>query len=567
MSSNQLPTTKLRSYVYIGVGVLLIIVGLVLFAVLETQNALSQAKLLNFDSAQTHTKRAAPIVTVLSLLTLQQQADIEVWKNGLKLLDEIAHLKLEAHAIAAAYTHQSDQPTDLRPLSYQLASIAASLSKLEQLLPKTTFVQHQVQPDNIDQLSTGTAYFSIAAALIDHLTESNQTWVILFQNSNELRATGGFTGSYAVFMMHQGIAQPLIIEDIYDADGQFVGYVSPPPGVHEYTSGNRGLRLPDANWWPDFPKSAQTQLQFFELGNKDPIAGVVAINISVLEELLAITGPIFLPDYDLELTAQNAADVLRTDRESFFPGSSQKKDLISHATTMLSQKITSLNQEQVRGMLGLLISLIPEKSIQAYATDPQIQNHLAELGITGELGTNTVRANTLQQACQCELESFMLVESNVGINKVNEAVTRSVSLDWQANTLATEIVFNHDGSYTPKTAGENAGYLNYQRLIFSPEYTISSITVNDRPIPRYDLSTITTHQGQDLQQLGFIIPIPSNTTQRATITLQRNTPYTQKAGLLIHKQSGLPITPYSIETPAGEQVVHLKTDTVIQQSP
>lgn len=556
---------KYHPLLLISLGSILIFAGAMWYALIQTQQALHHAQSFNFSVAQTHANRAIPIVSATSAITLGKQPDIETWKNGLLLVDEAAQLADAATSFMAAYAHQLDQPADIGPVAQRLAQLQLTLSGFQETLPRARLLQPYLPDGTAARLDSLEQYLSSAATLTSSLTQTDQTWILLFQNSNELRATGGFTGSYALLEIQDGVVLPLVIEDIYDADGQFVGFVSPPPGIREYTSGNRGLRLPDANWWPDFPKSAEVQLQFFELGNKGAVAGIVSVNLSLLEDLLTITGPVELLDYNLTLTAENAADVLRTDRESFFPGSSQKKNLISHAATMIRQQLLGIDREQVVQLQQLLSSVIPQKDIQAFAIDPRLQTQLASLGITGEIGTASPHAQKLREDCQCALESYMLVESNVGINKANSAITRSVELSWDDHEqlLETEIRFVHDGSYIPAIPGENAGYVNYQRLIFPTSYTLQDIQVNNQPIPRYDLAPLTTHQGEELQQLGFVVPIPSGSTQRVNITLERSAPYTSGSGLLIHKQSGLTPTPYTISTPHADTTTLLDSDTPV----
>jgi hypothetical protein len=61
------------------------------------------------------------------------------------------------------------------------------------------------------------------------------------------------------------------------------------PGLNEYLSAGKGLRLPDANWWPNFANSAEQILYFFENNKATNYQGVIAINLRVVEELLELT--------------------------------------------------------------------------------------------------------------------------------------------------------------------------------------------------------------------------------------------------------------------------------------
>src|SRR5688572_2330750 len=102
----------------------------------------------------------------------------------------------------------------------------------------------------------------------DYLLGENEeiNYVILLQNDNELRANGGFAGSYAVMNMKNGDFN-IRFEDIYTPDGQLIGHVDPPEPIQRaFKQG--GLRLRDADWEPDFPTTAKKFSWFFEKGNE-----------------------------------------------------------------------------------------------------------------------------------------------------------------------------------------------------------------------------------------------------------------------------------------------------------
>jgi len=58
--------------------------------------------------------------------------------------------------------------------------------------------------------------------------------MVLLQNENELRASGGFIGSYGILTINDGKWQDLEINDVYQADGQLKGHVEPPAEIKKY---------------------------------------------------------------------------------------------------------------------------------------------------------------------------------------------------------------------------------------------------------------------------------------------------------------------------------------------
>ena len=58
-------------------------------------------------------------------------------------------------------------------------------------------------------------------------------YIVLLQNNRELRATGGFVGSYVRVIWDMGKLVDLGVQDIYVPDGKLVGHVEPPYPVQE----------------------------------------------------------------------------------------------------------------------------------------------------------------------------------------------------------------------------------------------------------------------------------------------------------------------------------------------
>src|SRR3989344_469487 len=74
-----------------------------------------------------------------------------------------------------------------------------------------------------------------------------KTYIVLLQNNTELRATGGFMGSYARIETDKAGIKKIEVQDIYQPDGQIAGHVEPPYPVQEaFRQGWWKLR--DSNW-------------------------------------------------------------------------------------------------------------------------------------------------------------------------------------------------------------------------------------------------------------------------------------------------------------------------------
>jgi hypothetical protein len=395
-------------------------------------------------------------------------------------------------------------------------------------------------PAEITELAPAFAsYYPDLKIIVNNLATKDQLWLILFQNSDELRATGGFTGSYALAQIKSGKVSELVFEDIYDADGQFQGFVEPPPGVKEYLSSNNGLRLPDANWHPDVARSIQQQLNFFALGSKQNIQGVIVVNLPFVEKLLDITGPIKIADYDAEVSSQNINQVMRDERDDFFAGSIQKKHILSLAAKQVLFKLKDLEPTQHLKMIPLIQNGVKNKELMFYSRDTQLQDIFRKFQTTGEINT------------QKDGYFIGLVESNVGINKANRGVHRTVNIDLQESRSQITINFNNDNP--------NQGYVNYQRFLVAPDWNVHNISINGQNFDKWDEEIISTSLDQNLKQIGFVLTVTPGAKTSTQIELI-HPPLVIPTSLLIYKQPGLEPTPYTVNYNGNQNQLLLESD-------
>jgi len=124
-------------------------------------------------------------------------------------------------------------------------------------------------------------------------------YLILFQNDNELRPTGGFLTAYAVVYIDNGKVTPEKSDDIYELDKKFYNKVEIPEELGRYLTTEKYWNLRDMNISPDFKTSMD---QFFEnyqtlKGEPDNIDGIISVDTEVLTQLLTILGPVEVPGY------------------------------------------------------------------------------------------------------------------------------------------------------------------------------------------------------------------------------------------------------------------------------
>jgi hypothetical protein len=540
----------------IGIG----LIGLaVISSLLQTRQALLALRQLDIQTAATLARRAQPVSHALNLVTMGAFKSVKAWDQGLSLITELPVITTEWSPFG-----QVDEVAGNQPASPAVTTLLTRGVTLSQVASQSWLLR-LVAPQTVKSLATLSADGEI---LNQALVSGNHTYLLVFQNSDEVRATGGFMGSYATVKLKDGQIADLTIQDIYQPDGQFTGYVEAPPGVKEYLSSGKGIRLPDANWWPDFPSSAQKMLPFFGLGQETAIEGVVAVNLSVAEKLLQVTGPVFLPDYQTTVTAENIAQVARADRSQFFPGSQSKPHFLSSLFNQLKFKLDDLTPEQKAELFKHVLTSLKTKNIQLYSNRPELQELFNDHQLSGQ--------TTAQVNRQPVDLALFLVESNVGINKANRGLQRQVKLTASDYRTQVEITFtntNHSPSApasppssTPGTGPAEANhlhYLNYQRILVTPQTEVKTISLQGKSVETWDEAIITTHTGEQLKQVGFLVEVPEQSTRVLSFELN-HPPVGDHPQIWLQKQSGLPPTPYTVNFNNQTKDILLEKDELLQ---
>ncbi len=226
-------------------------------------------------------------------------------------------------------------------------------------------------------------------ALVRWLEEYREKHLlVLFQNPSEMRPGGGFLGSFAdVAIGPEGI-RSIDVTDIYDPDGQLNAKIVPPKPLQAVTK-NWGAR--DANWFFNFPTSAQKVIQFLEQSKiyrerHTSFDGVIAVNIRVLQSLLAITGPIPLPEYGFTVNAENMQVRLQREVETGNDHArGEPKRILKVLAPKILARLAALAPDQKRMLYDALGEHLRTRDLMFFAKDIEMQNYIEAAGAGGEV--------------------------------------------------------------------------------------------------------------------------------------------------------------------------------------
>lgn len=209
-------------------------------------------------------------------------------------------------------------------------------------------------------------------------------YLFLFQNNTEMRATGGFIGSYGLLDISQGHVRNFFVDGIFNPDGQLKAKIIPPGPIQKISA---AWSLHDSNWFPDFPTSAREAINFYEKTGGPTVDGVVTLTPTVMERLLTITGPIEMPDYDVTLTADNFVEKTQYEVEMDYDKTENKpKKILSDLAPLVLEKI--VNAKDMKVLLGaakVLSDGLKEKHILLYSENKDLQKIISAQGWSGEV--------------------------------------------------------------------------------------------------------------------------------------------------------------------------------------
>ncbi len=249
-----------------------------------------------------------------------------------------------------------------------------------------------------------------------------RTYLLLAQNNQELRATGGFISGVGLVRIAEGKIEEMRFQDSYAVDDLTRPH-PPPPDPLRRQMGAGMLVLRDANWWPDFPTSAQVIAGLYQQDQGRAVDGVVAVDLITLRLLVEAIGPVQVPGYDRPVSSSNLQEMLMAywDAPRVSAPGKEEADWWQHrkdfASDLLSALLTRLSAhaapEEMVALTQVVNTALRQRHLLIYVTDPQAQAFLHEMGWDGALRTSPG-------------DYLLVVDSNVGFNKVNPNVEQTI---------------------------------------------------------------------------------------------------------------------------------------------
>jgi hypothetical protein len=240
-----------------------------------------------------------------------------------------------------------------------------------------------------------------------------RTYLVLVQNEDELRATGGFISGVARVTVTNGRLGVMSFEDSYAIDDFSRPYPDPPEPLLEYMLSELWV-FRDSNWSPDFPTSARAAIELYAISRTGDVDGVIALDQRAIQALVDAIGPLDVEGAPKPVTGKN---VIALARQAWNPGEDTTGDWWRHRKDFMGVTLNAAARRLEQGMtqddllkLGrAVVQALDERHLLVLLEDEETSTWLSEVGWDGAM-----RA--------AEGDYLYVVDTNMGFNKVNALV-------------------------------------------------------------------------------------------------------------------------------------------------
>ena len=451
--------------------------------------------------------------------------------------------------------NQADgQLTNVRTM---LDSIDLSSASPELLLQVRSLNDYYTE---LDEINTFLIQAPDILTTVLGLRES-QNYLVLAQNSDELRPSGGYISTYGWMTVRNG---RIVDYDYYPTTAESPLPPAQPPTDFEVPSWWIQYRQPiyamwDGSWYADFPRTAEMARTYYNLNPDNPnvpIHGVLAIDIDGFERILEALGSVIVPrtldgetSY-MTITSENFREIIYDIRADEGTHKAFIADIYNEIFSQWQSRGSDSDINQA--LLGAVLESLLEKHIIVYSADETINNAIQVLGWSGRQLPGTGH------------DYLMIADANLG-NKSNSSIIRQTTYDviiQPDDTVSSRLSIDYDypdliARNDPAVDARFHGPVDYNNLlqIFVP--------------PQSELNAVDNF-GFDPQVIGadehtvFVsrVRVPYDTSQRYQV--RYDTPAVvgtfgtyRYYRLLIQKQPGMSPEDISIQVslPSNAQLI------------
>ncbi|MCS7207648.1 MAG: DUF4012 domain-containing protein, partial [Dehalococcoidia bacterium] len=219
-----------------------------------------------------------------------------------------------------------------------------------------------------------------------------RTYLIVAQNQNEIRPTGGFIGYVVRLTLDKGTLTELVLHDSTEIDPDPTQKNPPPPDfIYWYLWMDR-LLFRDANWTPHFPASAAALAEIYAVWTGVQVDGVIATTKAMTLDITGVLGDIRVPGHPHPLTRPVAEEYVEGLRPYVGRGRPTRPGTFCEGKRCFDEDLFFALAERLKhgmpvhtrqALITLLKEHVHRKNLLVHLFDPSLSPLVWEMGWNG----------------------------------------------------------------------------------------------------------------------------------------------------------------------------------------
>jgi hypothetical protein len=384
-----------------------------------------------------------------------------------------------------------------------------------------------------------------------------QSYLLLVQNNQELRPTGGFISAVGKVTVENGRFSQIDFTDSYDIARNDVDHPRAPEPQQRYMDIHL-VFLRDANWSPDFPTTAQLTRSLYAQDAGAAVDGIVTVDLRAVQLMVEALGPLEVEGADEPVTGDNllaqlqqfwdrpvATDAtLESDMEEWWR---RRKDFMPVLAQAALARLKSGSVNPL-ALAQAARAALDERAVQIWLADAAAAETLGALGWDGALRP------------QPGADYLALVDANMGYNKVDAVMERAMdyTVSWpdgpDAPALATlAVTYRHTleapGKPCVHEAEYGGGYADMiQRCYFDYVRLYAPLGSELVGIEGVEPDSVSSQLGErGTQVFAGYLTVASGSTHTVTFTYRLPPALTpENYRLVVQRQAGVEPIPLNV---------------------
>lgn len=312
-------------------------------------------------------------------------------------------------------------------------------------------------------------------------SHESQTFLLAAQNSAETRSAGGFPGAIGTLSISNGKIDLGKFATPYELFSESTPHsVTITEAEIELFDAVRITKPRDVNFNPDFPRVASIWATDYEQTNGQAIDGVISVVPSVVQKLLAVSGPITLSDGTV-LDGDNATRILQHDM--YWQYLSKKNHSLKNAEIIdglfaeaaqlaFDRFFSSLNASNIISATKVFLESLNNREIMLWFKEQYPEERILAAGYGGALNSNPAKPQLgvfASISISSKLGWYLDIDTEIGAETQNPDGTVTYPIVSKFSNVATDLEVETGGAYIMGSGSYRpVGDMSLYIYIFAP---------------------------------------------------------------------------------------------------